>query len=60
MDVTVFHFLKRVNLKSTGENNLGAGKKSANVQPALPATNQHEIQTIPNSYQQNQKELNCN
>ena len=34
------------NLKSSGGNN------STNVQPTLPATNQH--QTVPNSYQQNQ------
>ena len=43
------------NLKSTGGNILGAGKKSTNVQPALPATNQHETQKIPNSFQQNKK-----
>ena len=38
------------NLKSTGGNILGAEKKRANMQPALPATNHHETQTIPNSF----------
>ena len=47
------------NLKPTGENNLGSGKKLTNLQSALPATKQPEIQTIPNSYQSNQKKLNC-
>ena len=42
------------NLKSTGGNNSGVGNNSTNLQPTLPATNQHQTQTIPNSYQQNQ------
>ena len=42
------------NLKSNGRNNSRAGNNSTNVQPTLPATNQHQTQTIPNSYQQNQ------
>ena len=45
---------QKVNLKSTGANNSGAMNNSTNVQPMLPATNQHQTQTVPNSYQQNQ------
>ena len=42
------------NLKSTGENNSGAGNNSTNLQPTLSVTNQHQTQTIPTSSQQNQ------
>ena len=42
------------NLKPTVGNNLGGGNNSANVQPTLPATNQHQTQTVLSSYQQNQ------
>ena len=41
-------------LKSTGGNNSGAGNNSTIVKLTLPATNHHQTQTIPNSYQQNQ------
>ena len=40
------------NWKSIGGNSSGAENNSTNVQPTLPATNQHQTQTIPNSYQQ--------
>ena len=43
-------------LKSTVGNNSGAENNSTNVQPALSATNQHQTQTVPNSYQQNQND----
>ena len=33
---------------------MGGGNNSANVQPTLPATNQHQTQTVLSSYQQNQ------
>ena len=42
------------NLKSTRGYNSGAGNNSTNLQSTLPATNQHQTQTAPNSYQQNQ------
>ena len=40
------------NLKSIGGNSSGAENNSTNVQPTLLAMNQHQTQTIPNSYQQ--------
>ena len=47
------------NLKSTGGNNSGVGNNSTNLQPTLPATNQHQTQAIPNSYQRtNQTAIN--
>ena len=42
------------NLKSTRGYNSGAGNNSTNLRSTLPATNQHQTQTAPNSYQQNQ------
>ena len=45
---------QKSNLKSTGGNNSEAGNNLTNVQPTLPTTNQHQTQTVPNSYELNQ------
>lgn len=53
--VIIFQFVNKVTqLESTGGTNTEGGNNSTNVQPTFQTTNKHQVQTIPNSYQQNQ------